>query len=88
MKVEIPNSIPQDIKYLPQQQGLELVKLVLWTYPSERVTGFKMYIDQIKAMCDMFETPFDGSGLADPKIVESLWSGATGTVDPAKNGGK
>lgn len=88
LKVEIPSSIPQDVKYLPQQKGLELIKIVLWTYPEEKVSGFSFYIDQIKAMTDMFEQPYDGSGLTDAKNVENIWTNGVGTSDPkATKGG-
>lgn len=74
VKVNIPNSIPQDVAYVPQRQGLELVKLVLWTRPNANVAGFYVYLDEIKVFTDIFESPFDGEGLADPAIVEQLWS--------------
>jgi hypothetical protein len=73
LKVTIPSYIPQDVVYVPQRKGLELVKLVLWTEPDERVDGFYFYVDEIKVFTDLFESPFDGEILATPKRVEELW---------------
>lgn len=78
LKVTIPSSIPQDVVYVPQRKGLELVKLVLWTRPTEKVDGFYVYFDEIKVFTDIFESPFDGEGLADPNEVETLWADAQG----------
>jgi len=78
LKIEIPPYISQDVKYVPSRKGLELVKIVLWTRPEENVDGFYVYLDHIKVITDMFENPFDGSGLADPANVEKLWSASSG----------
>jgi hypothetical protein len=74
LRVDIPSSIPQNVVYVPQRKGLELVKIVLWTRPNEKVDGFYVYLDEIKVFTDTFETPFDGQPLADPTIVNQLWS--------------
>ena len=37
MKAEMPSGISQDVKYVPARKGMELVKLVLWTRPEEKV---------------------------------------------------
>lgn len=74
LKVEIPGGIPQDVQYVPARKGLELVKIVLWTRPEEKVDGFYVYLDHIKILTDMFENPFDGSDLADPEKVGKLWA--------------
>jgi len=82
LKVEIPSGIPQEVPSNPSRRGIELVKLVLWTYPDEIVVPFDIYFDQIKVLTDMFESPYDGSTLADPKRSADLWASGTGTVDP------
>jgi hypothetical protein len=46
---------------------------VLWTRPSENVDGFHFYLDEIKVLTDLFETSFDGMGLADPDFVRETW---------------
>jgi hypothetical protein len=74
LRVSIPSSIPQEVVYVPQRQGLELTKLVLWTRPAERTDEFFVYLDQLKVFTDMFEEPFDGERLADPEYVQQLWS--------------
>jgi len=76
LKVNIPTYIPQDVVWVPQRQGLELVTIVMWTQPTERVAGFYIYIDEIKVFTDVFEAPFDGEGLAIPEEIENLWSNA------------
>ncbi len=74
LKIDVPSFIPQDVKYVPNRKGLELVKIVLWTRPEEKVDGFFVYLDHIKVLTDMFENPFDGSNLADPASVSKLWA--------------
>ena len=34
---------------------------------------FHFYLDHIKVLTDMFETPFDGEGLASPEFVSEIW---------------
>jgi flagellar filament outer layer protein Flaa len=71
--VRIPNYIPRQVRFVPQRRIMELVKIVLWTRPDEAVDGFHFYLDQIKVLTDLFETPFDGEGLADPEFVQQTW---------------
>ena len=78
LRVNVPSSIPQDVVYLPQRKGLELVKLVMWTRPTERVNGFFIYFDEIKVFTDVFEEPFDGDALTNPALLENLWSSGMG----------
>jgi hypothetical protein len=78
LRVQIPGYIPQEVVYVPQRRGLELVKFVLWTSPRERVNEFYVYFDEIRITTDTFEEPFDGEQLADPEYVEQLWSEGEG----------
>jgi hypothetical protein len=87
LSIQVPPGIPQDVRYVPSRKGLELVKIVMWTYPDEKVNGFKLYLDQIKILTDTFETPYDGSVLGDEKTVDTLWQNGSGTVDPKKTSG-
>jgi len=73
LRIEIPTWIPQGVTYVPQFKGLELVKIVLWTRPEEKVDGFFVYFDEIKVETDLFEAPFDGEVLANPDRVQRLW---------------
>ncbi len=75
IKMYMPSYIPQEVSYVPQRQGLELVKLVLWTRPEERVDQFYIYLDDLKCFTDTFDDPFDGELLADPEYVDELWGG-------------
>ena len=79
--MQIPSWIPQEVRYVPQYKGLELVKIVLWTRPYEKVDRFFVYFDEIKVTTDVFEQPFDGELLANPERVEQLWSNAENPGD-------
>jgi hypothetical protein len=70
----IPTSIPQARRYIPRYQGLELTKLVLWTAPDEKVDDFFLFIDEVNALTDLFETRFDGESLADVDTLNELWA--------------
>ncbi len=81
LKVAIPSYIPKKVVYVsedqgakPERRGVELVKIVLWTNPGENVSGFYVYLDQIKVFTDLSEHQFDGGILADPDEVENLWN--------------
>jgi hypothetical protein len=76
--VDIPTYIPQEVVYVPQRRGLELVKFVLWTSPRERVNEFFVYLDEVRVTTDTFDEPFDGERLADPDYVEQLWAEGEG----------
>ncbi len=73
LRINIPRWIPQHVEYVPERRGLELVKLVLWTRPRERVDQFFVYLDEIKVMTDLFEERFDGEDLADPEFIRQIW---------------
>jgi hypothetical protein len=73
LRVRVPATIPQTWKYLPRLRNLEVTKLVLWTTPMEKVDDYYMYLDQLKVVSDVFETPFDGDGLADADILQEVW---------------
>lgn len=79
LQVRIPNYIPQDVRYVPQLQGLELVKFIMWTRPNERVSGFQIYLDHVTVLTDLHEQPFDGEILADQERLQELWSDAQGS---------
>ncbi len=87
LRIQIPSWIPQTSRYTAELRGgefesdlrtLELVKIVLWTKPTERVNGFFLYLDEIKVETDMYRDPFDGELLRDPEAVQQLWSDAEG----------
>lgn len=81
LKASVPNYVPQAGGYITPGgfiKNLELVKLVLWTKPTESVAGFNVYLDQIKILTDSFVTRFDGDDLADPAYVQEIWANAGG----------
>jgi hypothetical protein len=73
LTVDIPSAIPQSEKYIPRFRRLKLVKLRMWTRPTERVSGFFMYIDHIKIITDLFETRYDGDDLENPATLQEIW---------------
>ena len=73
LDVEIPNYIPRAVRFVPNRRRMDLLKVVLWTRPEESVAGFHFYLDHIKVLTDMFETPFDGEALASPQSVSDIW---------------
>lgn len=73
LRVNIPSYIPQEQNYAPYLEGLKLVKLVLWTKPSERVHNCYVYIDHLKVLTDVFVSRFDGDSLAQPEQVDEIW---------------
>ena len=79
LKANIPSYIPQSSNYAPYFKGLELVKLMVWTTPQEKVDDYIMFIDQIKILTDDFITRFDGDDLLQPDKLNSInWSDQTG----------
>lgn len=76
LSVRIPTSIRQEGGYVTSGgylKELELVKLVVWTRPEERVDDFYVYFDQIKTLTNTFVSRFDGDNLADEDTIESVW---------------
>jgi hypothetical protein len=76
LQVRIPGYIPQSGGYVTSGgylKELELIKLVIWTRPEERVDDFYIYLDQIKTLTDTFVSRFDGDDLADPEKIEEVW---------------
>ena len=73
LTVDIPASIPQAEKYIPRLRRLKLKKFMLWTRPTERISGFYIYIDQVKILTDLYETRYDGDELEDPEELQKIW---------------
>ncbi|MFW6137597.1 MAG: flagellar filament outer layer protein FlaA [Spirochaetota bacterium] len=71
LSVEIPKRIPQEIRYLPTEKPLSLVRFAIWTEPGERVDDYMVYFDQLKVLTDMYRQRFDGDVLADRS--EEIW---------------
>ena len=69
----IPSYISQTGQYVPYLKSLELVKIVIWTKPSEKVNNFFVYFDQIKVLTDTFITRFDGDDLATQGNSAKIW---------------
>jgi len=74
LRVQIPTWIPQTTRHVPGPSGIELVKFVLWTRPTEKVDNFYVYLDELKVFTDVFAAPFDGEFLGDPETIRELWN--------------
>jgi len=90
LRVNIPDNIPQSKKYLPRKESLTLVKLRIWTRPTEAVAvpglppdatdldkAVKFYFYDIKVLTDTFESLFDGDTLASPDVYDALTNSTT-----------
>lgn len=70
----IPSYIAQSDRHVPAFKGLQLIKLVVWTRPEERVDDVYLYLDQLQVITDKFESRFDGDDLTDADRVQEIWS--------------
>lgn len=78
LRIDIPGYIPQSSDHVPYLEQLSLVKLVLWTKPTEAVRDCYVYFDQIKVLTDVFVDRFDGDALAQPGKVQEIWGESDG----------
>ena len=65
MSVNIPKSIPQHSKYIGSEKNLRFVAFRIRTRPTEHVEDFYIFIDQFKALTNVFVDSYDGYELAD-----------------------
>ena len=79
LRANIPHTINQSKRILPNRAQLSFVKFRVWTRPSEQVGNFYIYLKQFKALTDIFETAFDGDDLADPDRMTELWANSSST---------
>jgi len=77
LHVDVPATLPQSRRTLPLMASLTFVKFRVWTLPSERVDDLFVYLSQFKVLTDTSEVYFDGFDLADPQMVQDIWSGTT-----------
>jgi hypothetical protein len=91
LRINIPENIPQSKKYLPRRESMSLVKLRIWTRPTEIVAALnndpaatdmdksiKFYFHNIKVLTDTFETLFDGDTLTRPDVIKDAWGAGNG----------
>lgn len=71
--LKMPNYIPQSVTYIPSEKVLSLVKLIVWTYPTEKVSGANLYIDHIKYLADVRAELYDGYILGNKEKAKELW---------------
>ena len=73
LSVRIPNSVLQTEKRNANVDQLRLIKLVLWTDPTENVDDFQVYFDELRVLSDTFQKRVDGEELADPEFIDRIW---------------
>ncbi len=73
LRIMIPSRVPQAEPYIPRFKPLRFTKFILWTRPQERVSGFYMYLDEIKVLTDVYIQRFDGDDLADMELTNKVW---------------
>jgi hypothetical protein len=81
LRGNIPQTVHQAKRVLPNLAGLKFLKFRIWTQPVEKVDNFYVYFKQFKILTDTFESLFDGDELADPDHVPQLWAGGGGDSD-------
>ncbi|MDR0910402.1 MAG: flagellar filament outer layer protein FlaA [Spirochaetaceae bacterium] len=86
VKVDIPTNIPQTKETMPKLANLELVKFRILTAPNSDVKDFQIYIDEIKALSDVFETVYDGNDLTLPSTIQQIWGTGNTEAGPAAGG--
>ncbi len=64
MSVSIPKSIPQSSKYIGAGKEMKFVAFRVRTRPVEHVEDFYIFIDQFKALTNMYRDSYDGFELA------------------------
>ena len=82
LRINVPDNIAQSKKYLPRREGLSLVKLRIWTRPTEVVVipgtegasdlerAVKFNFNNIKVLTDTYESLFDGDTLSNPDVYK------------------
>jgi hypothetical protein len=73
LSANIPGSISQATSYIPKSKPLRFMKFVIWTRPTEVVSDYYVYLDQMKVLTDVFETRFDGDDLVTPDTMMEVW---------------
>jgi len=74
LRANVPATVHQAKRILPNLAQLHFVKFRVWTTPGEKVDNFYIYIKQFKVLSDTFESIFDGDELADPDLLPQLWA--------------
>jgi hypothetical protein len=74
IQVQVPSSVPQPITQISLNHLLRLTKLVVNIDPNERVDSMYVYIDQLKILTDMQQSPFDGKPLLNTDFINKYFS--------------
>ena len=63
LMVEIPPYIPQEVETYPQTKLLKIVRFVIRSSPDALAQDTYIFLDQIKALTEVYEVAFDGQEL-------------------------
>ncbi|CEM62524.1 hypothetical protein DWQ65_01360 [Treponema phagedenis] len=70
LAVKVPTNIPQASKYLSNVKYMSFVAFRIRTSPMERVDDFYIFIDQFKALTNVFVNSYDGFELEKANFQE------------------
>ena len=65
LSANVPMSIPQHSSYIGAEKSLKFVAFRIRTRPTEHVEDFYVFMDQFKALTDVFVDSYDGYELVD-----------------------
>ena len=71
MSANVPRSIPQHTSYIGGEKNLRFVAFRVRTRPTEHVEDFYLFIDQFKALTNVFLDSYDGYELANAEFGEA-----------------
>jgi len=84
LMVQIPPYIPQEVETYPQTKLLKIVRFVVRSTPDPMAQDTYIFLDQIKALTEIYEVNFDGQEL-DKAFKEGATPGAApGTAPKGK----
>jgi hypothetical protein len=79
IQIPVPSSVPQPITQISLGHLLKLTKIVVNIDPTERVDSMYVYIDQLKILTDMQQSPFDGKPLLNTDFINKYFSNTSNT---------
>ncbi|MBN2737972.1 MAG: flagellar filament outer layer protein FlaA [Spirochaetales bacterium] len=73
LRVEIPTAISQTSANAAKSKALKLIKFMVWTRPTEKVSEFFLYVDHVKILTDKFVSRYDGDLMEEPDFMNDVW---------------
>ncbi|MGP1438408.1 MAG: flagellar filament outer layer protein FlaA [Treponema sp.] len=81
LSINVPKSIPQRSAYLGAEKNMKFVAFRVRTRPTEHVEDFYIFIDQFKALTNVFVDSYDGYELATSSFGAGEASNNTGNKE-------